>query len=266
AGAPSSVGLVPTMGALHEGHLTLIERARAENDVVVVSVFVNPKQFDESADLDAYPRQESADAALAERAGVDLMFAPSVDELYPDGFATTVSVTGTLAHTLEGAMRGGHFAGVATVVAKLLIAALPDRAYFGRKDAQQLAVVQRVVADLGLPVSVVGCPTSRDPDGLARSSRNARLDAAARERALAIPAALRTAERRVAEGAHDLDALSAELAADLEWAGLASEYVAFVDPETFERVTAPTGPTLCAIAARAGGVRLIDNHLLNVGD
>lgn len=267
AGDLPQVGLVPTMGALHEGHLTLIRAAHAENDVVVVSIFVNPKQFDEAADLDAYPRQEADDAALAAGAGADVVFAPSADELYPAGFATTVSVRGTVAETLEGAARGGaHFDGVATVVSKLLIAAMPDRAYFGRKDAQQLAVVERMAADLGLPVTIVGCPTSRDDDGLARSSRNVRLDQAARRKALAIPGALETAARRVAAGERDLAALGAELEAGLVEAGLGVDYVAFVDPKSFEAARTPEGPVLCAIAARVGDVRLIDNQVLNVGD
>lgn len=263
----ASVGLVPTMGALHEGHLSLVRAARADNDIVVMSIFVNPTQFTVAADLASYPRQEAEDAALAEGAGVDVIFAPDAAELYPEGFATTVSLRGTLVETLEGASRGAsHFDGVATIVSKLFIAVMPERAYFGHKDAQQLAVVQRMVADLGLPVEVIGCPTEREADGLARSSRNTRLDPLAREQAAAIPRALETAAQRVTVAAADLAGLEAELTAQLETAGLVVEYVAFVDPESFARLAAATTEVLCAIAARAGDVRLIDNQVLNVGD
>ena len=188
------IGLVPTMGAFHEGHLSLIRAARAECDVVVVSLFVNPTQFGPNEDLDAYPRDEAADAARAEELGVDLLFAPSAEEVYPDGFATTVAVRG-LTEPLEGASRGAdHFHGVTTVVAKLLNMVGPDVAYFGQKDAQQLAVVRRMVRDLDLPVRIAALPTVREPDGLAMSSRNAYLDAAERERAVALsPGAARPA-------------------------------------------------------------------------
>ncbi|MFV0434132.1 MAG: pantoate--beta-alanine ligase [Leucobacter sp.] len=257
------VALVPTMGALHEGHLSLVRAARAENETVVVSVFVNPKQFDEPADLDAYPRQEQRDAELAEGAGVDLIFAPATSELYPAGFATTVHVSGSITEKLEGAVRGAaHFDGVATVVSKLLIAALPDAAYFGQKDAQQLVVVRRMVADLGLPVRVVGCPTSRDDDGLARSSRNVRLSAEQRARALAIPRALDAVREALAAGETDAAVLRARGMAVLAQSDIETEYLVLVDPTTLEEISRVVVPALCAIAARVGGVRLIDNALL----
>ncbi|PRI10977.1 pantoate--beta-alanine ligase [Leucobacter massiliensis] len=262
-GGVHRVGMVPTMGALHEGHLSLVRAARAENDTVVLSIFVNPTQFTEAADLAAYPRQEERDAALAAGAGVDVIFAPEAEEMYPAGFATTVRVAGPLTETLEGAARGAaHFDGVATVVSKLLLAALPDAAYFGQKDAQQLLVVRRMVADLGIPSRIVGCPTSRDPDGLARSSRNVRLSAEERGRALAIPRALEAAARALRGGARDAAAVRAAAEAELAAAGIAAEYVAVVHPESLEPLERLDGTALLAIAARVGGVRLIDNALL----
>jgi pantoate--beta-alanine ligase len=243
-----SVGLVPTMGAFHEGHLSLIDAARAQNDHVVVWLFVNPAQFNEAADLAAYPRDEARDAALAAEHGADVLFAPAVEEVYPPGFATSVSVGG-LGDTLEGAHRPGHFTGVATVVTKMLNLVRPDRAYFGAKDAQQVALVRRLVADLDIPSEVVTLPIVREPDGLALSSRNVHLTPAEREQAAAINRALRAA----AEAPDPADtALSV-----LRDAGIEPEYVAVVDPETFE---APSNRhALIAVAARVGTTRLIDN-------
>lgn len=264
----ATVGFVPTMGALHEGHLSLLRAARRANDVVVLSIFVNPTQFTAAADLAAYPRQEAADAALAATAGVDLIFAPEAAELYPEGFSTTVHVTGHLTETLEGEGRGvGHFDGMATVVTKLLLAVLPDDVYFGEKDAQQLRVVRRMVADLGIPTRVVDCPTSRDHDGLARSSRNAQLTSDERARALAIPRALEAIETAVMHGETEVEALYGKGAEILLARDITPEYLAFVQPDSFEQVTVVdpvvTGPVLCAIAARVGQVRLIDNTLLD---
>lgn len=257
------IGFVPTMGALHDGHVSLLRAARADNDTLVLSIFVNPAQFDEQADLAAYPRTEAADLAVAEAVGVDVVFAPDAAEIYPPGFSTMVSVSGPVAETLEGAQRGrAHFDGVATVVTKLLLAVLPDAAYFGAKDAQQVAVIRRMVADLTIPVRVVVCPTSRDPDGLARSSRNARLGAEERARALAIPRALSAVTDAAAEGVVDTEALRARAAAVLDAAGVETEYVAVVDPESFESVPVRRGPVLVAIAARVGRTRLIDNVVL----
>ncbi|WP_024356597.1 pantoate--beta-alanine ligase [Leucobacter chironomi] len=264
--AGSTAALIPTMGALHEGHLSLVRAARAEHGFVMMSIFVNPTQFTEAADLAAYPRNEDRDAALAESAGVDLVFAPDAAELYPAGFATTVHVAGAITETLEGAGRGpAHFDGVATIVSKLLIAAAPDAAYFGQKDAQQLVVVRRMVADLGLPVRIVACPTSRDDDGLARSSRNTRLSTEQRSSALAIPRALAAIAESARSGETDAAALRERGAAVLAQSGLTAEYLALVDPDTLEAVPRVTGATLCAIAVRVGEVRLIDNVLLGAG-
>jgi pantoate--beta-alanine ligase len=257
-----AIGLVPTMGALHEGHLSLIRRARSRCDVVVVSLFVNPAQFDEHTDLARYPREEQGDAALAAAAGADLLFAPSVEEIYPSGFATTVEVLG-LTDRLEGAARGAaHFRGVTTVVAKLLCATLPDVAYFGQKDAQQVVVIRRMVADLNLPVRVETCPTVREPDGLAMSSRNALLTPEQRSCARALPAALEAARELAGAGERSTAALLEATRAAMLAFGVTPEYVALVDPETLEPVEELAGETLLALAARVGEVRLIDNAVL----
>ncbi|MDE3070175.1 MAG: pantoate--beta-alanine ligase [Acidobacteriota bacterium] len=261
-GRAAVVGLVPTMGALHDGHLSLIRRARAECDVVVVSIFVNPAQFNEQADLAAYPRDERRDVELARRAGADVLFVPSVQAVYPSGFATSVMVGG-VSERLEGAVRGpSHFGGVATVVAKLLNMAGPDRAYFGQKDAQQVAVIRSLVRDLDIPVEVVVCPTVREPDGLAASSRNVRLDAAQREQARALHKALEAARRRAAEGERDSARLLASAEATIaEWS-VEPEYVELVDPETFQTLPVLDREGLLLIAARLGETRLIDNIIL----
>jgi pantoate--beta-alanine ligase len=232
------VGLVPTMGALHAGHVAMLETARQECDTVIASLFVNPAQFGEQSDLAAYPRDEHADAAVAAEAGVDLLFAPSADEIYPPGFQTWVDVE-DVSRGLEGEFRPGHFRGVATVCLKLFVILEPDVAYFGRKDAQQLAVVKQLVRDLALPLELRDVPTVRDDDGLALSSRNGRLSAEERRQALAIPRALETRDPVRAR-------------AVLAQAGLAPDYVEVADLD---------GPTL-AIAARVGKTRLIDNVLL----
>ena len=258
------VGFVPTMGALHEGHLSLLRAARDTNGTVVLSIFVNPTQFGEAADLNAYPRTEAADVALAAEAGVDVVFAPSVAEMYPGGFATTVSVGGAITGTLEGAERGrSHFDGVATVVAKLLLAVQPDRAYFGAKDAQQVVVVRRMVADLGIPVEIVTRPTSRDTDGLARSSRNTRLSPDDRAIAAAIPRALRAAQDAFADGIRDAHVLTATVRAELD--GLDPEYVEIVDADSLDPIDEIERPALLALAVRVGAVRLIDNVVLAPG-
>jgi pantoate--beta-alanine ligase len=260
--AGARIGLVPTMGALHGGHLSLIDRARGESDVVVVSLFVNPAQFAAGEDLDAYPRDEARDAALAAGHGADLLFAPPVEEVYPEGFATTIAIAGPLTETLEGARRGpGHFQGVATMVAKLLNMAAPDAAYFGQKDAQQAAVIRRLVSDLDLGVEVVVCPTVRGPDGLALSSRNAYLGPADLVRAVALWRALQAAESAVAAGERDPEAV-----ADLGRAAMAEhdvepEYLEVVDPQTLAPLEAiePDAETLVVVAATVGRARLIDN-------
>lgn len=258
------IGLVPTMGALHEGHLSLISRARAQCDVVAVTLFVNPAQFNERDDLDRYPRGEDRDAQLASNAGADLLFAPAVEEVYPPGFATAVEVLG-LTDRLEGAARGAaHFRGVTTVVAKLLGMAQPDVLYLGQKDAQQALVLRRMIQDLNLAVEVEVCPTVREPDGLARSSRNALLDPDARERARALPAALRAAAELLGAGERSPRRLVQAARAELTGAGLDVDYVELVDPATLEPLTAPLErPALLVLAARVGGVRLIDNASLD---
>jgi pantoate--beta-alanine ligase len=239
-----TVGLVPTMGAFHAGHESLIRAARDETDHVVVSLFVNPAQFNDPRDLDAYPRDERRDAGIAEQLGADVLFAPPPEEVYPDGFRTQVTVPG-LSDVFEGAQRGpGHFAGVCTVVAKLFNMVRPDRAYFGQKDAQQVAVLRRMTRDLDFPLELRVQPTVRDPDGLALSSRNARLSPERRQKALGLSAALHTAAENGMEAG---EAVLAEY-------GIAPEYFAAVDPETFE----PPG-NLIVIAATIGGTRLIDN-------
>jgi len=232
-----TVGLVPTMGGFHEGHLALFRAARAENDVVVASLFVNPAQFGANEDLAAYPRDEKRDAELAEAAGVDILFAPSAEELYPPGFQTWVEVE-QLGRTLEGEFRPGHFRGVATICLKLFNVVRPDRAYFGQKDAQQVAVVKRMVRDLDLTVEIRVVPTVRDGDGLALSSRNAYLSPAERERALALPRALATKDAAQARARlNDLD-------------------VDYVEVADFE-------PRVLAAAVRVGKTRLIDNVILD---
>ncbi len=261
-----AIGFVPTMGALHEGHLSLLRAARSENSTVVLSIFVNPTQFGEAADLAAYPRTEEADVALAAEAGTDLVFAPSPAEMYPAGFATTVSVGGAITDTLEGALRGrSHFDGVATVVAKLLLAVQPDRAYFGAKDAQQVVVVRRMVSDLGIPVEIVARPTSRDDDGLARSSRNTRLSPGERDLASVIPRALRAAQDAFASGIRDPHSLAGVVRDELATAGLDPEYVEIVDADSLEPIADVGRPALLALAVRVGEVRLIDNVALVPG-
>jgi pantoate--beta-alanine ligase len=247
------------MGAFHAGHHSLIRAARAAHDELVVSLFVNPAQFNESADLAAYPRDEAKDAAESQALGVDVLFAPPVEEIYPPGFATTVHVAG-LTDGLEGAHRGaGHFDGVCTVVAKLLNIVAPDAAYFGQKDAQQAAVVKRLVRDLDIPARIEVLPTVRDADGVALSSRNVLLSAAERERARALSRGLRNAAALVANGERDADALTEAARAALAGAAVTAEYVALVDPESFEPLTRLDGPAVLAVAARVGAVRLIDN-------
>jgi pantoate--beta-alanine ligase len=260
AGMP--IGLVPTMGAFHEGHLSLMARAREQCEVVVVSLFVNPAQFEEEADLSAYPRDEATDARMAAELGVDYLFAPPPAEIYPEGFATTVVVRG-VTESLEGAHRGrGHFDGVATVVTKLLNIVAPDVAYFGRKDAQQAVVIRRLVRDLEIPVRIEVCPTIREPDGLAMSSRNVRLSPQERQRALALRRALQAAARAVRGGASDPAEVRRSALAQLACAGIEPEYFELVDPETLAPVQHLEETALALLAARVGGTRLIDNELL----
>jgi pantoate--beta-alanine ligase len=255
-----SIGLVPTMGYLHEGHLSLLRAARAECDLVVMSLFVNPTQFGPGEDLDRYPRDEERDAELAGDAGVDLIYAPPVAEIYPDGFSTSVEVGGLTEVLCGDLSRRGpeHFRGVTTVVAKLFNTVGPDVAYFGRKDAQQVAAIRHMVRDLDIPVRIEALPIVREPDGLAMSSRNAYLSREDRERATALSRALRAVERIAPK-----DSLAAGLAAGrrvLAEAGIEPEYLEARDPESLQPVTVlGDRPALVALAAQVGGARLIDN-------
>ena len=253
-----SVALVPTMGAFHEGHLSLIRAARALGDVVVVWLFVNPAQFNDPADLAAYPRDERRDARLAGECGADVLFVPSFDTVYPAGFATTVTV-GAVGDVFEGAHRPGHFAAVATVVAKMLNMVCPNVALFGAKDAQQVAVVRRLVADLDSPTRIHVVPTVREPDGLAMSSRNVLLDPPARVQAPALYGGLRSAATAVERGVRAAGVLRAQVESTLAAAGIHPDYVAVVHPDTFEPVAVVDGRALVAVAARVGTTRLLDN-------
>jgi pantoate--beta-alanine ligase len=257
-----TVALVPTMGALHEGHLALVAESRRRAAAVIVSVFVNPIQFDRAGDFDRYPRALDDDLAACRAAGVDAVYAPSATAMYRPGFQTRV-VPGALADSLEGAMRPGHFEGVTTVVAKLLSATIPDIAVFGQKDYQQLAIVRRMVADLDLGVEIVGVPTVREPDGLARSSRNVRLSEEDRAAAAVIPLALRAAAVACEEGERDAAQLRAIASERLDREPLAKpEYVAVVDTVTLEPLTTVDRPAVILTAVWFGDVRLIDNQLL----
>ncbi len=252
------LGLVPTMGALHAGHMHLVETAMAQCDGVVASIFVNPTQFGEGEDLDAYPRQETADAALLEGAGVDLVWTPTVDQVYPDGFATNVSVTGVSAG-LCGGSRPGHFDGVATVVAKLFNQIRPDAAFFGEKDYQQLAVIRRMARDLDFTHDIVGVPTVRDADGLALSSRNAYLTPEQRGQAVALPDTMRDAAKSIAKGG-DIASILDEAQAKLLASGFHNvDYFELRNAETLENMTVFAKPARLLAAAHIGSTRLIDN-------
>lgn len=255
-----AVGFVPTMGALHDGHLALVRRARDENDRVVVSIFVNPTQFGPNEDFERYPRDTDRDLTLLEAAGVDVVFLPAVEEMYPPGFSTRIDV-GPIAAVLEGAERPGHFTGVATVVARLFGIVGPDRAYFGWKDAQQVLVIRRLVADLALPVEIVPVETVRDADGLALSSRNAYLSPEERRAALAIPRALKAAQAAYDAGERDADTLRERAAAILTSAPHVDPlYVSLADLETLEELTGNVDrPALLSVAVQVGTTRLIDN-------
>ena len=260
------IGLVPTMGYFHEGHLSLMRGAREECDVVVVSLFVNPTQFGPGEDLDAYPRDEDRDADLAALEGVDLLWMPDADEMYPEGFATTVEVGNELTGVLEGdpGQRGpSHFRGVTTVVAKLFNSVQPDVAYFGRKDAQRAVVIERMARDLDYPVEIAVQPTIREEGGLALSSRNAYLTPEQRDQAAAISLALRAAERAAREGETSTEALVEVARNELRSAGIEPEYVEARAAEDLSPIAELNGrPVLVAVAARVGRARLIDNVLI----
>ena len=253
-----TIALVPTMGALHDGHMALIEAAKTRADRVVASIFVNPRQFGPNEDLDAYPRKELADAAMLQAAGCALLWLPPVEVMYPEGYATNVSVSG-VTEMLDGAARPGHFDGVATVVSKLFNQVRPDIALFGEKDYQQLLVIRRMVTDLNMPIEVEGVTTQRDEDGLALSSRNAYLAPEEREAARALPRALGEAARSIAAGGDVAEAL-AKAVAQLEKAGFGPiDYVSLRDAETLEPIEQFDRPARLLAAARLGRTRLIDN-------
>jgi pantoate--beta-alanine ligase len=262
AEAARPVGLVPTMGALHDGHASLIRRARADSATVLVTIFVNPRQFNEAADFEKYPRDEAADLRTAGAAGADLVWIPPVEEVYPPGFQTSVRVAG-LTQPLEGAARPGHFEGVTTVVAILLELAGAERAYFGQKDAQQLFVVRRMAVDLGMGTEIVACPIVREADGLALSSRNVRLTAEQRAAAPVLRRALLAARAVYESGERGGEALRAAMRDVLATEPLASpDYVSCADPATLAELTVIRGPALLSMAVRFGAVRLIDNESL----
>lgn len=253
-----SVALVPTMGALHRGHMALVEEGQRRADAVAASIFVNPMQFGVGEDFADYPRQEAEDAAMLEQGGCDLLWLPGVADIYPQGFATTVSVSG-VSERWEGEVRPGHFDGVATVVAKLLLAAAPDIALFGEKDFQQLAVIRRLVADLNIPVEILGVPTVREADGLALSSRNAYLATDDRQRAVALPRALESAREAILGGAKVADTLD-QARKSLDNGGFSRvDYVALVDSATLEPLETPQGEMRLIAAALISSTRLIDN-------
>ena len=257
------IGFVPTMGALHDGHLSLVDRAREHADAVVVSVFVNPTQFGPEEDFGRYPRDLERDVRLAGERGAAIVFAPDVAEMYPESPLTRVTMSG-VTDDYEGASRPGHFAGMLTVVAKLFHIVQPDVALFGQKDAQQAAAVRRMVADLDFPLEVVVSPTIREPDGLALSSRNAYLSAGDRREALALHAALERAETLARDGVDDVERLLDAMRTELDrHPAVAVDYVALVDQDSFRPVRRLSGPTVAAVAARVGNTRLIDNVVLD---
>ncbi len=257
-----AVGLVPTMGYLHEGHLSLVRRSRSQDDHVVATIFVNPTQFAPTEDFDRYPRDPDRDLTLLREEGTDVVFMPPVEEMYPPGFETYVEVK-EMTRVLEGAHRPTHFQGVATIVAKLFNIVRPQRAYFGQKDAQQLAVIRRMVRDLDLPVEVVGVPTIREPDGLAMSSRNAYLSPEERQAATALYRSLRLAEALWQQGERDASAIRARLQELIAAEPLANaDYVSVADPETLRELERIEGTALVSLAVRIGRARLIDNVVL----
>lgn len=260
--AGQTIGFVPTMGYLHQGHLSLIGRAKSENDVTVVSIFVNPLQFGKNEDLEKYPRDLARDSAMLEKAGVDFLFAPGVEDMYPEPMQTAVDLP-KLGSELEGEARPGHFAGVATVVTKLFNIVQPDAAYFGEKDYQQVTIIQKMVEDLAQPVRVVPVPTVREADGLACSSRNVYLSAAERAAAVIVPKTLAEAERLLLTGIRDVATLEAKLVEFLQTEPLAEpEVVAIRDPRTLERIETVKETALVLLYVRFGKTKLLDNRII----
>ena len=259
---PEPLGFVPTMGYLHEGHLVLVRQAKAENASVAVSIFVNPTQFGPKEDFKHYPRNPQRDLALLEKEGVDLVFMPPVEEIYPPGFNSWVEV-GRLAERLEGASRPGHFRGVATVVARLFNLVQPDRAYFGQKDAQQLLVIRKTVADLDMGLEVIAVPTVREPDGLAMSSRNTYLNPEERKQAVVLYQALTLAQKLYSEGEKDAKTIRRQMTELIQKQPLADiDYISIADAETLDELDAVKPPALVSLAVKIGKTRLIDNMVV----
>jgi pantoate--beta-alanine ligase len=259
---PPPLGFVPTMGYLHEGHLVLVRQARAENSSVVVSIFVNPTQFGPEEDFERYPRDPKRDLALLEKEGTDVVFMPSAGEIYPPNFSSWVEV-GKVAERLEGVSRPGHFRGVATVVAKLFNIVQPDKAYFGQKDAQQLIVIKRMVADLDMSLDVVAVPTVREPDGLAMSSRNTYLNPEERKQALVLYQALTLAQKLFSGGEKDAQAIRHQMTELIQKQPLAEiDYISIADAETLDELDVVKPPALVSLAVKIGKTRLIDNIVL----
>lgn len=259
-----SIGFVPTMGYLHDGHMSLVRASKMENDFTVMSIFVNPTQFGPNEDYDKYPRDMNRDVRLAEEAGVDIVFAPTVQEMYPDGYKTYVNVEG-LTETLCGKSRPGHFRGVTTVVCKLFNIIQPDKAYFGQKDAQQVAVVKKMVKDLNMNLEIIMCPIVREPDGLAMSSRNVYLKPEERKAAVILSRSLFEAEDMIKNGERDKAKIIRHITRKIMSENLAEiDYVQVVDAENLQEIESINGKVLIAIAARFGGTRLIDNTIVEV--
>ena len=262
-GMAAPVGFVPTMGYLHQGHLELVRWARAENKTVVASIFVNPTQFGPKEDFASYPRDPERDLALLEKEGTDIVFMPGAEEMYPEGFSSWVEVE-KITDRLEGALRPGHFRGVATVVCKLFNIVQPQRAYFGQKDAQQLIVIKKMVADLDMNLEVIAVPTVREPDGLAMSSRNTHLDPEERKAALVLWKALSLAQEQWSKGERSAERLRREMTALIQKEPLASiDYVSVADPDTLEELSQIDGAALVSMAVKIGRTRLIDNITLS---
>lgn len=262
--AGRTIGLVPTMGYLHEGHVSLAKASRRDNDVTVMSIFVNPAQFGVNEDFDTYPRDLEGDSQKAGGAGTDILFAPPVGEMYPGGYGSYVEVTG-ITDTMDGSSRPGHFKGVATVVAKLFNIVGPDRAYFGQKDAQQVAVVRKMVRELNMDIEIMACPIVREKDGLAMSSRNVYLDSAERKAALVLSRTLFSAQRLISEGERDARRVRDFIVREITGEKMADmDYVAVVDADTLEETDRLHGRVMAAVAARFGKTRLIDNVVVEV--
>ncbi len=263
--AHKTIGFVPTMGYLHQGHLSLMERARQENDVVVISIFVNPTQFGRGEDLDSYPKDFERDSQLAETVGVDLLFAPPAQEMYPEGYTTYVEAEGSITGLLCGRSRPGHFKGVTTIVSKLFNIVMPDRAYFGQKDAQQVAVIQQMVRDLDFDIDIIPCPIIREEDGLALSSRNTYLTPQGRKEAVVLSQSLFRAKEMIESGEEDASKIRAFIIENIRSAKEADiDYIEIVNARTLQKIEKVQGDVLIALAVKIGKTRLIDNIRMEV--